>query len=354
VSEGLTLHELWAQFRREAGASARLYSKDLDAGPARRPGWRGWFQVAGALFWAMLRKLSPARRIFLLIGLILLVFGLVTARIDRMLFGALALVILLGLELADRVALKRDLEIARDIQRWLVPQTPPVEPGVDIAFTTRPANTVAGDYYDAFRCPAAAGTGAAHRLILVVADVAGKGMPAALLMATFQSSLRTLVQEPLSLVELVARLNRYGCEHSLEGRRFTTAVIAELDPLLGTLAYVNAGHNPPALRRATGAIEWLSTGGLPLGVDADAGYEAGGLSLESGDELLIYSDGVVEAQNVQGELYGEDRLTEWLGATRAATAADEQASLMAALDRFVGDAHREDDITCLVLRYTRR
>jgi phosphoserine phosphatase RsbU/P len=124
-----------------------------------------------------------------------------------------------------------------------MPSKAPDVPGFDIAFTTRPANTVAGDYYDAFFRPN-------ERLLIVVADVAGKSVPAALLTATLQASLRTLAALPGSLVELVGQVNRYSCEQSLNGLRFTTAFVAELEPATGCLTYVNAGHNWPILRRA--------------------------------------------------------------------------------------------------------
>jgi sigma-B regulation protein RsbU (phosphoserine phosphatase) len=351
VSEGLTLQQLWAQFRREAGASYRHYRVELGDEHGSQPRLRRWFRLAGALFWAMVLKLSPPRRVFLLVALVLLAAGLGGGQgRGTPIVGALALLVLLGLELADRVAMKRDLEIAREIQGWLVPQSPPIVAGVDIAFATRPANTVAGDYYDAFLCPAGTG-GAAPRLLVVIADVAGKGMPAALLMATFQSSLRTLAQEPIPLGELVVRLNRYCCEHSLEGRRFTTAVIAELDPASGALAYVNAGHNPPALRRGSGRIESLETGGLPLGIQAGAGYETGELTLTRGDRLVVYTDGVVEAQNARQEEYGEARLMELLRGGAEESAAETLRRMLSSVDAFVGDAARFDDVTCLVLRY---
>jgi sigma-B regulation protein RsbU (phosphoserine phosphatase) len=222
---------------------------------------------------------------------------------------------------------------------------------VDIAFVTRAANTVAGDYYDAFLCPGGSGS-PAQRLLLVVADVAGKGMPAALLMATFQSSLRTLVQEAIPLADLVSRLNRYCCEHSLEGRRFTTGVLVELDTVSGRLDYVNAGHNPPALRRAAGGLEWLKAGGLPLGIRTDEEYEPGTLTLSPGDLLAIYTDGVVEAQNGQEEQYGEARLTEALRGMGEGSASETLKQLIASVDSFIGNAGREDDVTCLFVRYT--
>jgi len=354
LTEGLTLQELWFQFRRETGTSYRLYTRELERKLGTEPGRRRPLRIAGALFWAMILKLAPARRLFLLAALALLLARVVGGPPGLPALAALVLLALLALELADRVALKRDLEIAREIQKWLVPQAPPAVPGVDIAFTTRPANTVAGDFYDAFLCPGGPGPGAPPRLLLAVADVAGKGMPAALIMATFQSSLKTLVQQPIPLPELVSRLCRYCCEHSLEGLRFTSAVIAELDPLTGELAYVNAGHNPPALRRADGTVEWLTTGGLPLGVQSDLGYQSAVVGLRPGDRLVIFTDGVVEAQDPRGEEYGDARLAGVLAGLGGEDAAATLGRLMTSVESFVGTASRYDDITCLVLRFQGR
>ncbi len=350
ITEGLTLQQLWAQFRREARVSYRLYSAELEAGGRARP---PRLRLARALFWAMLRKLSPPRRVFLLVALVLALYGLAGDRTLWSALGGAGLLVLLALELADRVAMKRDLEIAREIQSWLVPRTPPAVAGVEVAFATRPANTVAGDYYDAYLRPHGA-TGPRERLLLVVADVAGKGMPAALLMATFQSSLWTLAEAGMPLGEVVAGLNRYCCEHSLEGRRFTTALLAELDPATGELIYVNAGHNPPALRRADGRLERLETGGLPLGVSAAAGYGLGALTLAAGDLLVIFTDGVVEARNAAGEEYGDERLVALLTGETPASAAAALERLLAAVEAFTGDSPRQDDVTCLVLRVAGR
>src|SRR5260370_40421838 len=159
--------------------------------------------------------------------------------------------------------MKRDLEIAREIQTWLVPSLPPEIPGAEIAFASRPKNSVAGDYYDAFF--AAAGAADGGKLMLVIADVAGKSIPAALLMATLQASLRTIAGEGAPLADLVIRLNRYACAHSLDGRRFTTAVLAEYEPAARRLSYVNAGHNAPILRRKNGDMEKLDIGCRPVG-----------------------------------------------------------------------------------------
>jgi sigma-B regulation protein RsbU (phosphoserine phosphatase) len=238
------------------------------------------------------------------------------------------------------------LEIAREIQSWLVPSEPPKVAGADIAFATRPQNSVAGDYYDAFYPNPAA----LDRLMLVIADVAGKSVPAALLMATLQASLRTIAGENVPLVDLVARLNYYACAHSLNGLRFTTAVLSEYNPNSRRLTYVNAGHNAPILRRANGTLETLEVGGLPLGIRPATNYETASLELKPGDALIFFTDGVVEAFNGGGEEFGNAR---WLNAMRNLPDWDAQQTLqflMKRVDEFVGATRQSDDITCLVFR----
>lgn len=355
ISEGREIGELWRQFHSEARASYSLYSREVDweSFGKERHGRRA-IHIARSLFWALLMKLSPPRRIFLIIALLLTLVALSGAqpfdwpREGFIFLAAGSLLALLALELADRVVMKRDLEIARDIQRWLVPASPPQVPGFDIAFATRPANTVSGDYYDAFlRSVAGEPT---QRLLVVVADVAGKSVPAALLMATFQASLRTLAEALPVLTGLAAGLNRYACAHSLGGRRFTTAFLADVDPSTGAFSYINAGHDPPILRRAAGEIERLAAGGLPLGIRAEATYDCGAAALAPGDLLLVYTDGVIEAENAGGQQFEESRLLALCRATSEETAADTLASVMSAVDRFVGGAPQHDDLTCLVLR----
>jgi phosphoserine phosphatase RsbU/P len=266
--------------------------------------------------------------------------------------GVLLLFLLLTLELADRVTMKRDPEIAREIQRWLVPEKPPEVSGYDIAFFTRPANTVAGDYYDTI--PRGAARGAATKdgnLLLVVADVAGKSVPAALLMATFQASLRAIEATGGSLGELVRNLNDYVCENSQNGLRFITAFFAELEPAGGELRYTSAGHHPALIRRATTEVEELREGGLPLGIEREEKFPACQTRLAPGDLLLIYTDGLVEAVNAPGEEFGRSRLASVLAGCDAALAATEiLAHITRVLDGFVGAARQQDDITCMVVR----
>jgi len=297
--------------------------------------------------------MTPARRVLLLIALVMLLMSGFTFKFGHNvsvefkfeLFAALIFLLLLSLELADKVTMKRDLEIAREIQMWLVPSEPPQVPGADIAFATRPQNSVAGDYYDAFYPDERR-----DRLVVVIADVAGKSVPAALLMATLQASLRTIAGEGVPVAELVTRLNHYASAYSLDGRRFTTAVLCDYDPATRQLTYVNAGHNAPILRRANGAFETLEVGGLPLGIKVGAEYQTATLELRPGDALIFFTDGVVEAFNESGEEFGNSR---WQGAIRSLPDWNSQETLqflMKRVDEFVGATRQSDDITCLVFR----
>ena len=270
-------------------------------------------------------------------------------------WGVIILFLLLAVELADRVTMKRDLEIAREIQQWLVPDHPPIISGLDIAFATRPQNTVAGDYYDAFLRPLPPKDSVTPPLLVAVADVAGKSVPAALLMATFQASLSALAATPATLDEIVVGLDRYCRAHSLEGRRFTTAFLAEIDPKTREMIFVNAGHNDPILRRASGQIERLSTGGppfgLPLFTDEAVPYPSGRVQPCSRAILLIiFTDGVVEAVNDAEEEYGEARLLPCILNAPSESADQTLRRVMADVNAFVGYARQHDDITCLVLR----
>src|SRR5271169_5313392 len=213
VTEGMRLNELWKQFRADTRTSYQLYAREVDS--TRTPGVgraKHFFGVAGQFFWAIILKLTPARRVLLLAALILMFApsgeaswqssegGLKILTFDGHFWGALLMLLLLVLEVGDSVVMKRDLQIAKEIQAWLLPPNPPQVPGLEIAFATQPANTVAGDYYDVFPRPASDSSG--DMFLIAVADVAGKSVPAAMLMATFQASLKTLCSTSGSLIDL--------------------------------------------------------------------------------------------------------------------------------------------------------
>ena len=360
ISDGIAIQQLWSHLNTEARASYHLYAREVDWDRGQNESrYHRVQRVVIGLFWAMVSKLSPERRVLFVAALVLLVLPGFELHYEQVrvstpnlsFFGALLLLVLLALELADRVIMKRDLEIAKEIQTWLMPALPPKVPGIELAFATRPANTVAGDYYDAFlRENTADGAASCPPLLLFVADVAGKSVPAALLMATLQASLHTLARVCTSQLELIERLNRYACERNVGGQRFVTAFLAEFDPAARQLTYVNAGHNWPVLRRACGSIERLQTGGVPLGLLPNAIYACDQTTLAPGDVLLIFTDGLVEAENQTEEEFGEFRMLATLNRYSASAANEILHNLLESADQFTGSTPQHDDITCLVLR----
>lgn len=245
------------------------------------------------------------------------------------------------IEQADRL-LKRELAQAAEIQRGLLPGSPPAVPGLDLAGYNCPCHTVGGDYYDFLRA-------ADGRVVLVLGDVSGKGMPASLLMVGMQARVRALAGTAADIGGLMTRLNRATCD-GCPPNRFVTLFCAALDPATGELAWANAGHNPPLLVRADGSSVRLEGGGPPLGILPSTCYHEHRDSLGSGEMLAIYSDGVTEATNAAEEEFGERRLLEVLRAHRANPAAQVVEAVRQAVGEFTGAAPPADDLTILVAR----
>jgi sigma-B regulation protein RsbU (phosphoserine phosphatase) len=237
----------------------------------------------------------------------------------------------------------RELEIAREIQRGLLPKAGPQVPGFELAGESRSCLQVGGDYYDFV--PLADG-----RLGLVVADVSGKGTPASLMMASVHAWLRALAgSEPAPRV--LERLNRFVYQ-STATSRYVTLFYAELDPARRRLLYVNAGHVPPFVRRANGSEERLRCGGPVLGLLESVSLEAGEIELRRGDLLAAVTDGATEAQSPAGVEFGDERVRHALATHAGAAAAATLAGLIGAVDGFTGEAGCSDDLTALILKAT--
>jgi sigma-B regulation protein RsbU (phosphoserine phosphatase) len=247
------------------------------------------------------------------------------------------------IEQAERI-LKRDLAQAADIQKRILPDKAPQIRGVDLAGFNMACRTVGGDYYGFF--PYADG-----RVSLALGDVSGKGMPAALLVMQLQARLEALAEEPSDLSALMTRLNKITCANC-PSNRFITFFISMLNPATGDLAFANAGHNPPIIVRSSGEIELLEGGGPVLGILPIAKYGEQQARLGKGDLLVIYSDGVTEATDVNEDEYGEERLTEELKKHRAANAGAIVSAVTESVSRFVGGAPQADDITLVVAKRT--
>jgi serine phosphatase RsbU (regulator of sigma subunit) len=234
----------------------------------------------------------------------------------------------------------RELQIAREIQRSLLPSRRPEVPGFDVAAESRPCYEVGGDSYDWIPL-------GGERLALVVADVAGKGTPASLLMASVHAFVQALAgaAAPAPLVE---RLNRFLFANT-QASRFVTLFYAELDLASRRLAYVNAGHVPPFRLAAGGRESRLTEGGPALGLLAEAAYDVGEARLERGDVVAVVTDGVTEATSPDDRELGDDRVGEVLRRLSGAGAPAVLEGLVAEVDGWVGPAGCSDDLTALVL-----
>ncbi len=243
----------------------------------------------------------------------------------------------------EKRRLEREMQLARQIQQRLLPRTLPQLPGLELAACALTSQQVGGDYYDVLREPGG-------NLRLAIADVTGKGLPAALLMANLQACLHMALPLALSLESSTAHINRVVCENT-EADRFITFFQARYEPSTRRLTYVNAGHNPPLLLRASGEVLSLTHGGLLLGVLPQAHYEAEQLSLTAGDVLVLYTDGVTEVTNAKEELFGEERLVTCLQAHRNASAPAMVEAIRQTVEAFTGhEAGYEDDFTLLILK----
>ena len=261
-----------------------------------------------------------------------------------LLVSATVLFFLLVLELRDKLGLKGDLEVARQIQFGLLPFEPYEKDGVSICTAMRPANTVGGDYFDIIEL----GEG---QLGVAVGDVAGKGMPAALLMALLQGSLRTLLSAGLRGEEMMAKLNAHLCAN-IPSNRLITLFYGELDTASGRLRYVNAGHNPPFLFPAGEAPVRLAATAMALGITTDTDFPSMAVELDPDDRLVLYTDGVTEAEDMKDREYGEARLQAWLQAHREETGRRLIDGVIAEVLEHCGAARPRDDMTLMCLGRT--
>ncbi len=249
-------------------------------------------------------------------------------------------------EVAARERLNRELEIAREVQQRLFPQTLPVIEGLDFAGYCRPALEVGGDYYDFIRLPD-------HCLGVAIGDVSGKGIAAALMMASLQACLRgQTLNAPATLAQMVSNINSLMYEAS-SANRYATFFYAQYDPRARFLHYVNAGHNSPVLYRChPGTREFLrlDAGGTVIGLFPSVPFTEGAVNLESGDILVAFTDGISEAMDLRENEYGEERLFETLRQCETCSAQETVIRLLRSVDAFTTGAPQHDDMTLVVIR----
>jgi sigma-B regulation protein RsbU (phosphoserine phosphatase) len=251
---------------------------------------------------------------------------------------------LLHRQVLEKQRIEDQLKVAREVQSGLLPPAPPELPGWDVAAVNLPTWAIGGDYYDYVLLEGG-------RLGLVVADVSGKGIPAALIMATFRAALRTEMRRQEDLHAVAAQLNRVVLE-SRDAARFVTAACGVLDPASGRLTYVNCGHNPPLLLRASGGRETLKGGGPALGLFEEGSFEADTATLTPGDSLVLYTDGVVEPTDGSDDEFGVDRLEAAVRSASGRPAAEALRCVVDATRAFSGRDQYDDDFTLVVVRRT--
>jgi serine phosphatase RsbU (regulator of sigma subunit) len=370
VARDVRAEDLQRLFTHDTRDAYRFFSRGLsEERLAQEPWLTRQMLRARQVFMAFTLKLSPARRALYLVSLLTALIGILQLyrgwTMAEVPFGApffhiavpaptwqegtfalmislLLVNLLVLLEVADRLSLKGELEIAREIQLAMLPSGTFTTADAAICGMTRPANTVGGDFYDVL--PLTDG-----RVIVTLGDVAGKGSPAALLMALLLAVLRTLVDESLEPRALMARLNKQICRHS-PASRFITLFYAVYTPGTGQLTYVNAGQNPPLIRRANGTIVRLEGTGVALGMFEESTYESVDTTIEPGDMLVMYSDGITEAENPEAQPFEESGLEGVLARHAALSPSEIAAAVLRAVEQHARASRFADDLTLLVLQ----
>lgn len=358
-TEGLNPKDVRRLFDRDASQAYDVLTRDHSQVQEPKDGLRRFLFRAKLAFLGLSYKLTPPRRLLFAGSLLAFVLGMVsdsgfsfatkTTRVHvefNFFWFAVslgAMIFLLALELVDRIRVRDELEIARELQSELLPGDLPAVPGYLFAHSYRTANEVGGDYYDIMPLP----DDSQSRLALVVGDASGHGMAAGLVMAIANATLRTALDLDPRPERVLAVLNRTLCRTGTR-RTFMSAFYAVLEPETGKMEYVCAGHPYPLLRRADGRIEELGCGGFPLGLRDTMTWVPHEVFLEPGDLLVLYTDGLPEAVDGQnGTAFGYERIRAALEI--GGTPQEVHNRILYAFDRHVGDESLRDDLTLEVI-----
>ncbi len=339
--------ELPANFRRDLRQLYRFYLDEERRAQLEAMGAKRVFKLVGWTLKSLLAKLSPGRRIALFASLVMCLMGRVSVPLldatfttNLRVWAYVIVFLILMLEMKDKLLARDEIEIARQVQLALLPSRHPQPDGWSLWSFMRPANDVGADLVDYIELPEG-------RLGVVLGDVAGKGLGAALLTAKLQATLRALVPGCPSLSELGGQMNDIVHRDGIDNR-FVTLFYFEMQPGQGRLRYLNAGHNPPLVLR-TGATENLPASAIPLGMLAGTVYAEGETTLEPGDLLVVYSDGLTEARDARDQEFGAERLKAILPLLRGLSAEQAVRLIIDDVNAFLGGERPHDDLSLVVL-----
>ncbi|OGF64883.1 MAG: hypothetical protein A2Y62_13245 [Candidatus Fischerbacteria bacterium RBG_13_37_8] len=309
---------------------------------------RRWFYIIWWTIKSLIQKLSPARRIVLVISLICFILGNTRLHYGNTVFAldlqplAFMLVFLvLMLELKDKLLFREELEAGRAVQLSLMPKQGPSIPGWEIWLFTRPANDVGGDLVDYLKI-------IENQWAIILGDVSGKGLAAALLMAKLQATVRALASDKKSLIELGRQLNHILCRDGITAR-FATMLYMEVNARSGKVRILNAGHIPPVIIDQK-QVTYLTPVAMPLGAFPDAKFKEQILELPPDALLVCWSDGLTDACNTAGEFFGEERLKALFSKLQGLTAEQVGMLLRKEVEQFVGEARAHDDFSIVILK----
>jgi hypothetical protein len=355
-TQGLESRDFRRLFDRDAARAYAVLTREHSQDPEPKKGLRRFFFRAKLAFLGLSYKLSPPRRLLFASSLVAFCFGLMSN--SGILYNSTrvsihiqftpfwfavsvgCLVFLLALELVDRVRVRDELEVARELQKELLPRVMPELAGYEFAHSYRTANEVGGDFYGLTPLPDG-------RLALMVADASGHGMAAGLVMAIANATWRTALDLDPGPERVIAMLNRTLWRTGTT-RTFMSAFYGLLNPETGEMEYVCAGHPFPLLRRAGGRTEELGVGGYPLGLRDPLAMKLGRATIDPGDQLLLYTDGLPEALDAQARsAFGYERIQAAL--QLGGTPQQIHDNILASFDAHAGDEPLKDDLTLLVI-----
>jgi sigma-B regulation protein RsbU (phosphoserine phosphatase) len=355
-TDGLNPRDVRRLFNRDAARAYAVLTREHSAEPEPKKGLKRFLFRAKLAFLGLSYKLTPPRRLLFAVSLLSFLIGMfsdsgftysskgtrIAVQFTPFWFGISVgcLIFLLALELVDRIRVRDELEVARELQNDLLPHDLPLVPGYLFAHSYRTANEVGGDYYDLTLLPDG-------RLSLMMGDASGHGMAAGLVMAIADATLNTALDLDPSPERVLTLLNRTLCRTGTK-RTFMSVFYAVLTPQTGELQYVCAGHPFPLLRRANGAIEELGCGGFPLGLREPLDIVCRSVTLQPGDLLLLYTDGLPEAVDAMGKsAFGYERIQAALELSGTPQAVHD--GILRNFDRHVGEEALLDDLTLVVV-----